>query len=1099
MDRRNVARYAATLALLASLAGCESCSLFTTIEEDDAGHWSFVRQVVPKLLGRKVKGHDEAKLMVDVISAIPGNRGREELIDALMTSPEFGAQWSETLVDFLHVNREGIKDNSSCFGAPQRASVDPGLASFITAQRGDLSGFTGTPPAAFNMADVVAAAVAADNLYAVYSPHVFALESKPVTGNMVTEANQRDDLGGNFGHIVLNRKLECLQCHRSSFSRSGPQTFWQRTWPIFGNFEKAIYENEQGGDPANFNALFRTDVMSGSAPLRAPWGGAPPSSGPPPGLQACGNFRSSAPGTDTLGATPYLTQSLPVGSSVWDVQRLLHQGRRTLAIDGLVRSQPVECSVCSTPACVTGTIPPPPEPATANVFSLFASKGCHGCHGGSSPAAHLNLRENSPAGAWTNNLIGIDVDFLPPGSGVKRVVRGDAAASYIITKVRNCLPAGADHRPLHADDAGRVPPGSGMPQGCGFPLTLAEIGQLENWIASLPTTGPLPAECAVCSSTTCTEPGTELDGPAALAFLVGMNAADAIWQELMGTRVTIANYFARTQDQMDVLWNLSEFTLIPNDWSLREVAKRILLSSYFNRKSPRTTAAATPYTEPLVLDPWVEADPRVPPIALPGWTPASTAAPTPDPAYRPQNQPDKHKNAMSEGVHRYSVRSLTYSMHAALGWPAPQRFPGAAYPSQDLVKAIGQFAQDSEPGFRDVDFQGLLQWESVHKSCGRPPRVASDWVDALVDKIALHNTANPSARLTLRDVIIVMKDWMIADASVSTDVLAFDDNLSEKQVLDAMFGGDIATVIADASAANRVALDGRLREYCGVLVQTPQFWLAGIAPAGPGDTPRIRVCNGAPCTYREMCTALDGLMSAAGSRYFLTCRDDTVTVSERPVPPRGGDLCIKGVCGFVPLPDDRLQCLLSPRDPTGCLPQGPPPCDPGCARIDCCGGPHERLKPDGKPRPSMLLGWFEGSKIGAAKDVRVLPAAERRRGGGPKWQEARAGMPLFPGDLLQLPAGSSLEVDTSRGAFRTPKGGMPGAATGPWYLMVTGPSVVRAEAHPRMPLAWRQRNDDAARIEAYNRQQKMLLMIRPEQKKHDPAYRQSFRVPAQKP
>lgn len=66
------------VALLATLGSCQSsCSLFTEIEAEDAGHWSFVRQVVPKLLGRKVKGYDEAKLMVDVISATPNDRGRE--------------------------------------------------------------------------------------------------------------------------------------------------------------------------------------------------------------------------------------------------------------------------------------------------------------------------------------------------------------------------------------------------------------------------------------------------------------------------------------------------------------------------------------------------------------------------------------------------------------------------------------------------------------------------------------------------------------------------------------------------------------------------------------------------------------------------------------------------------------------------------------------------------------------------------------------------------------------------------------------------------------------------------------------------------------
>src|SRR4029453_1520248 len=106
--RRRTLRNLLMLGLAASLSGCQSsCSLLTSIPSEDAGDWSFVRQVVPKLLGRKGKGQAEARLWVGVIAATPDGRGREELVDALMASPEFAAHWSEKLVDLLHVNREG--------------------------------------------------------------------------------------------------------------------------------------------------------------------------------------------------------------------------------------------------------------------------------------------------------------------------------------------------------------------------------------------------------------------------------------------------------------------------------------------------------------------------------------------------------------------------------------------------------------------------------------------------------------------------------------------------------------------------------------------------------------------------------------------------------------------------------------------------------------------------------------------------------------------------------------------------------------------------------------------------------------------------------
>ena len=52
---------------------------------------------------------------------------------------------------------------------------------------------------------------------------------------------------------------------------------------------------------------------------------------------------------------------LPVGASIWDVNRLLDQGRRTLATSGLVRHHPVACNICSDATCTSGTSSPCPS------------------------------------------------------------------------------------------------------------------------------------------------------------------------------------------------------------------------------------------------------------------------------------------------------------------------------------------------------------------------------------------------------------------------------------------------------------------------------------------------------------------------------------------------------------------------------------------------------------------------------------------------------------------------------------------------------------------------------------------------------------------
>ena len=48
----------------------------------------------------------------------------------------------------------------------------------------------------------------------------------------------------------------------------------------------------------------------------------------------------------------------------------------------------------------------------------------------------------------------------------------------------------------------------------------------------------------------------------------------------------------------------------------------------------------------------------------------------------------------------------------------------------------------------------------------------------------------------------------------------------------------------------------KLRRACGIYIESPQFKLAGIAPAGLGTKPRLRVCNTPDCSYQEMCVAL---------------------------------------------------------------------------------------------------------------------------------------------------------------------------------------------------------------------------------------------------
>ncbi len=479
----------------------------------------------------------------------------------------------------------------------------------------------------------------------------------------------------------------------------------------------------------------------------------------------------------------------------------------------------------------------------------------------------------------------------------------------------------------------------------------------------------------------------------------------------MGERLNIVNSFPRTEAQRDLLRSISEGNFVRTNWSLHHLLERILLSDYFNRLPPAVGAGATPYDLPLVFDPWVEADPR--------------AAPANDPAYRPEDHPERHNNAMTESIHRYSARSLLHSVHAGLGWPDPLRFRTCpedrtmpnnndgcdSYPNDELRKAIGQFYSDAEPGFRDTDFQGLLHWETVLGTCQKPQTLLQDdWIDRLLGATPAFDSQHVGAPLTLADLVITIRDWLIADSRLGA--APRDSAEDERQSLLSFF----APLALDDTVAALPAeeLEVRLRCYCGVLVKTPQFMLAGFAPRELGSAPRMRVCSEAPCTYREMCEVLKPAVEFW--RYAVTCQEESVAIQPVPQPPPitavAEALCRKTMCEFLPL-DVRLECFADGRF----CPRNPPPLD-------------ER---------GVFLAWAEGGSVRIAEGVEIL------RHGKEQFVGLRPGNRLGAGDLLRIPPGSQLRIQTSESQFSTPKAGAPKPESAPaWLFMVTGESVLKS-------------------------------------------------------
>ena len=216
-----------------------------------------------------------------------------------------------------------------------------------------------------------------------------------------------------------------------------------------------------------------------------------------------------------------------------------------------------------------------------------------------------------------------------------------------------------------------------------------------------------------------------------------------------GEPLNIDHGYSRNNDQLNMLWNLTEFTLVQEGWSLKAVLAKIVTSNWFARRAPSISQADTAYELHPILDPWVVADPSVP---------------EPDP---PVQEKDK-MNGQGELVDRGRVATLMRQIAASLGWRAPMRYPSSDYPAR-LSEALGQ-GYSLLAGFEGVNFQSLLALEDEVKLCTRPDHAAGteDYLDALSAAVVAFNAANPAAPITVGEIWSALKDRMIQDRTVET-------------------------------------------------------------------------------------------------------------------------------------------------------------------------------------------------------------------------------------------------------------------------------------------------------------------------------------------
>ncbi len=323
----------------------------------------------------------------------------------------------------------------------------------------------------------------------------------------------------------------------------------------------------------------------------------------------------------------------------------------------------------------------------------------------------------------------------------------------------------------------------------------------------------------------------EVDANEGLAYLLASRVANQVWQEAYGSPLTLVHYIPRNKEQRDILLDLTT-VYIENGFSLRSLLVEVVTHPLFNQLDPASGCDPnTAYILPPVMNPWVLSEP----------------------------DPSMQLNSVGDGVHRKPARLMLRSLSYAMDWPSAAAYPGGN--DEEFQKAIGVFVKDAEPGFLGVDFQGMLSWESRYGACANQDN-GIDWILHLLDgmgdfQIATQGTASA------RQVIIALKDRLLTQPSLEE---------GEAEFLAAFLGIESL----DADAVTIPELQNSLRQLCGVLVESPQFLLAGSTQNMDTWLPPDIVVKGV--SFKSMCEEAAETMFAKG--WVLTCGDTELTLEE---------------------------------------------------------------------------------------------------------------------------------------------------------------------------------------------------------------------------
>ncbi|MEZ4241945.1 MAG: c-type cytochrome [Myxococcota bacterium] len=327
---------------------------------------------------------------------------------------------------------------------------------------------------------------------------------------------------------------------------------------------------------------------------------------------------------------------------------------------------------------------------------------------------------------------------------------------------------------------------------------------------------------------------------ASFAHLAAMAIVNDVHRTVTGADLILAHGGPRNEDAAATLDHLTR-VFVDEGWSLKALLREMLTHQLANRRAPADSAYSL-YELPMLFQPWADIGPGT-------------------------TQFGEDVNGQGDVVHRWPVPTLGLTLEHALLWPEPPMFPSSSsgtWFDLPFQQEFGGMTGETFTGFDALTTGAMLAWEREVGTCEHPGATA-DYVDLVT---------SAGEALTVEEAMLLVKERLLTETRwwgdpFSTGGIVGPDGPQDERTLAGQLASGAGTSLA--SPASDPGGEQAVRDYCGSLLMSPDFLMAGL-PAWDGATPPPALdgpCVGDACTYSALCEKYEPTATALG--YDMSC------------------------------------------------------------------------------------------------------------------------------------------------------------------------------------------------------------------------------------